>query len=281
MNYRQAWAALAMFAVAGCGQRDAPQPADSAAVAMSPAVEPVLVRVDAGSIAAPDTIEAGWRLVRVLEDGAGHIPVFFLLQDSLPTPDTAAFLRELDEGVDTPGKALALGGPEVGDSGQVYIHFTPGRYLVGCLIRGEDGHRHAATGEARVIVVPDAPPPGGADSPPKASHLVRMVDFAYMGPEDWAAGPQVLRVDNAGQQDHQVRIARLKDGSTTRDWLYAEERNDHATNIAGVARMGPGVVAYLPVDLSAGEYVIYCLIPEAKSGKSHVMLGMLRAIHIQ
>lgn len=276
-----ACALVAFIAVAACGQRDAPQADPAAEEPAAPVVEPVLVQVDAGSVAAPDTVAPGWRLVRVEEDGAGHIPVIFLMQDSASTFDASAFLRELDEGVDTPGHALALGGPEVGDSGEVFIRFTPGRYLLACVIRGEDGHRHAVAGEARMFVVPDVPPAAGADAPPGASYLVRMIDFAYMGPEDWEAGQQVLRVDNAGQQDHQVRIARLKAGSTMRDWLHAEEPNDHATNIAGVARMGSGVVAYLPVDLPPGEYVIYCLVPDKDSGKPHVMLGMLRAIHVK
>ena len=271
---------LVLLAAAACGQRDAPVANPAAEESAAPPASPVVVRVDAGSITAPDAIEAGWRLLRVVEDGAGHIPVVFLLQDSAPAPDTAAFLRELDEGGETPGHALALGGPEVGDSGEVYIHFTPGRYLLGCVSRDEAGHRHASVGEATIMIVPDTPPAEGAESPPKASHLVRMVDFAYMGPEDWRPGPQVLRVENAGQQDHQLRIARLKDGSTTRDWLYAENPEEHAVNIVGVTRMGSGVVAYLPVDLPAGEYVIYCLVPDAESGKPHVMLGMLRAIHV-
>ena len=274
-------ALVALIVVAACGERDAPKADPVAEEPAAPVVEPVLVRVGAGSITAPDTVAPGWRLVRVEEDGAGHIPVIFLLQDSASTADTSIFLRELDESVETPGQALALGGPEVGDSGEVFIHFTPGRYLLGCVSRGEDGHRHATTGEARMIVVPDAPPAAGAYAAPEASYLVRMIDFAYMGPEQWEAGPQVLRVDNAGQQDHQVRIARLKEGATMRDWLYAEEPNDHATNIAGVARMGSGVVAYLPVDLPPGEYVIYCLVPDKDSGKPHVMMGMLRAIHVE
>jgi hypothetical protein len=274
-------ALIALVVAAACGPRDAPRADAADGEPAEQVAEPVLVRVDAGSITAPDTIAPGWRLVRVEEDGAGHIPVIFLLQDSASTPDIWSFLRELDEGVDTPGQALALGGPEVGDSGEVFIRFTPGRYLLGCVIRGDDGHRHALTGEARMIVVLDVPPAAGADAPPEASYPVRMIDFAYMGPEDWEAGPQVLRVDNAGQQDHQLRIARLKKGSTMRDWLYAEEPNEHATNIAGVARMGSGVVAYLPVDLTPGEYVIYCLVPDKDSGKPHRMLGMLRAIHVK
>ena len=274
-------ALIALVVVAACGPRDAPRADVADGEPAEQVVEPVLVRVEAGSITAPDTIDAGWRLLRVEEDGAGHIPVVFLLQDSASTPDASAFLRELDMGVETPGQALALGGPEVGDSGEVFIHFTPGRYLLGCVFRGEDGHRHAATGEARMIVVPEGPSAAGADAPPQASYLVRMIDFAYMGPEEWKAGPQVLRVDNAGQQDHQLRIARLKEGSTMRDWMYAEEPSDHATTIAGVSRMGSGVVTYLPVNLPAGEYVIYCLVPDPESRKPHVMMGMLRAIHVE
>lgn len=274
-------ALVALVVLAACGERDAPPPDAASETAPAPVVEPVLVQLGTGSIAAPDTVEPGWRLLRVEEDGAGHIPVLFLLQDSGSTPDVGAFLSQLDQGVETPGHALALGGPEVGDSGEVFIRLTPGHYLLGCLTRGDDGHRHAVTGEARMIVVPNVPATAGADAPPRASYLVRMVDFAYMGPEDWEAGPQVLRVDNAGQQDHQVRIARLKEGSTMRDWMYAEEPNDHATNIAGVARIGSGVVAYLPVDLAPGEYVIYCLVPDKDSGKPHVRLGMLRAIHVK
>lgn len=273
-------ALVALIVLSACGQRDAP-PSDAASEAPpAPVVEPVLVQLGTGSITAPDTIEPGWRLVRVVEDGAGHIPVVFLLQDSASTPDVAAFLKQLDAGVETPGNALALGGPEVGDSGDVFIHFAPGHYVLGCLSRGDDGHRHAVGGEAAMIVVPDVAPAAGGDTPPEASYLVRMVDFAYMGPEDWEAGPQVLRVDNAGQQDHQVRMARLKEGSTMRDWMYAEHPTDHATDIAGVARMGTGVVAYLPVNLRPGEYVIYCLVPDKDSGKPHAMLGMLRAIHV-
>ena len=48
-----------------------------------------------------------------------------------------------------------------------------------------------------------------------------------------------------------------------------------------LARMGPGVIAYLPVELRQGSYLLYCLFPEASSGRPHVMLGMLRAIQVK
>jgi hypothetical protein len=67
-------------------------------------------------------------------------------------------------------------------------------------------------------------------------------DFAYGGAERWPAGSQILRVESRGKQDHQLRIAKLRDGASVRDWLNAEEPDQLATAVADVARMGPGTV---------------------------------------
>lgn len=107
-----------------------------------------------------------------------------------------------------------------------------------------------------------------------------MVDFAYVGEERWQAGPHVLRVENSGRQEHQLRLVRLPPGSSLQDWLNADDPGEVGTAVAGVARLGPGAVAYLPVELPAGAYVAYCLIPDAASGRPHVELGMLRAIQV-
>jgi hypothetical protein len=105
-----------------------------------------------------------------------------------------------------------------------------------------------------------------------------MGDFAYAGPEQWRAGPQLIRVENAGHQDHQIRLARLNPGKSVSDWMKAGDAASRT--ISGVARMGPGQVAYLPVELIPGNYVIYCLITDPGSGKPHLALGMFRAIPV-
>lgn len=239
----------------------------------------LLVSVRGGEVIAADSIESGWHRVRVEEERGGHILVVFRLLDTSAS-DTSAFLQELDSASVTPPSAVALGGPEVGTTGEVVIRFTPGRYLLGCVRRGRDGHRHAARGEAKIIVVSDVP--GASETAePVATERVGMVDFAYIGPDRWAAGTHMLRVANAGQQDHQLRIARMHEGSSLRDWMDAEEPADHATPIAGVARLGAGALAYLPVDLPPGIYVLFCLVSDAQSGKPHVALGMFREIRVE
>lgn len=244
-------------------------------------VTDVAVSIEQGAVVAPDSVAAGWARVRVEEDGAGHILVFFRLAESATDADLAAFLAALDTASATPRAAIALGGPEVGDVGEVVLQLTPGRYVLGCVSRDSAGHRHASTGEAKLLIVTDGPVTADRMRPPAATQEMRMVDFAYVGPERWPAGTHMLRVENAGRQDHQFRLARLRPGSSIQDWMNAEDPSDIGPAIAGVARMGPGAVAYLPVELPAGGYVAYCLISDPSSGRQHVEMGMFRAIQVE
>jgi hypothetical protein len=273
VSRRLAILAVLQHALAACGPQEAAQ--------VTTSWPDVLVTVRAGAVLAPDSVEAGWTRVRVEEDGAGHILVVFRLAEAATDLDVTAFLAALDTAASTPQPAVAVGGPEVGDTGEVVIELTAGRYVLGCVRRGPEGHRHASTGEAKIVTVTDAPLPAGPAPAPDATQEVQMVDFAYVGPERWPAGSHLLRVENRGRQEHQLRLARLRAGSSLQDWMNADDPVEIATAVAGVARLGPGGVVYLPVELPAGSYVAYCLIPDPVSGKPHVQLGMLRAIEVE
>jgi len=241
----------------------------------------VLVSLRSGAVTAPDSISAGWTRIRVEEDGARHILVVFRWPGSATDADLAAFFDALDTASATPAPATALGGPEVGDVGEVVVQLTPGRYILGCVQRGRQGHRHASLGESKVVVFTNGPVAPDRASPPAATQELRLVDFAYVGSDRWPAGSHLLRVESAGQQDHQLRLARLRDGASLQDWSNAPDPGKLGTAVAGVARMGPGAVAYLPVELAAGTYVVYCLMTDPASGREHVEMGMFRAIHVE
>jgi hypothetical protein len=253
----------------GCGEKTPP--------AIPPPAAGLMVSIQGGVMTAPDSIRPGWTHLRVVEDGNGHILVVFRLREGA---DPVAFLTALDTASLTPDMALALGGPEIGDTGEVIIQLTPGRYILGCVRRGSNRHRHAATGESRMLVVTQAPGIAGRDSAPAANQSMRLVDFAYVGPDRWRDGPQVLRVENTGNQDHQLRLVQLPPGTTATEWMNAEDPGEIGTPVAGVARMGPGTIAYLPLDLSGGTYVAYCLITDPGSGREHVLMGMMKAIQV-
>jgi hypothetical protein len=266
--------ALILAGFAACGR---PEP-----VVVAEELPTLLVSVRAGVVTASDTVEAGWTRVRVEEDGLGHILVVFRLTDGATDADQAAFLAALDTARATPLQAVAFGGPEIGDSGEVVLQLSAGRYVLGCVMRGPDNHRHASTGEFKSLMVTGVSSRSGPRAAaPAGTQDVRMVEFAFVGPERWPAGTHMLRVDNRGKQDHQLRLIRLHQGTSVQAWLSAERPGRLATQIAGVARMGPGGVAYLPVNLERGTYVMSCLITDPASGRQHAELGMFRAIRVE
>ena len=245
----------------------------------APAPSILAVSVSSGTLTAPDSARAGWTRLRVEEDGGGHIVVIFRIPDSLTPADLKALRMAMDTSRATPRDAVAYGGPEVGDSGEVTLYLTPARYLIGCVSRGEDGHRHLAGGEWKVMDVLRSR--GRRASEPLADHEVRMVDFAYAGEATWPAGEQVIQVVNRGRQEHQLRIDRLHPGVSLQAWLTAADSVEVSTPVAGAARMGPRRTVFLPVSLEPGAYVIYCLVPDYISGRMHVELGMFRAIKVE
>lgn len=268
----------AIVALAACDRSARSTPASDADVDI------VRITARAASIEAPDSLRPGWRRIHVEEVDGGHIVVLYRLADRTAAPGAVAdFVAALDTAAATaaatPSAATAVGGFEGGASGDVVVHLTPGAYVLACVRRGDDGHRHAHRGESTTLTVRSA---SAADStfasPPPSMQSINMVDFAYVGPDQWTRGAQFLRIENTGQQDHQLRLARLRDGATLQAWMTADDPATVATVVAGMARVGPGEVAYLPVDLTPGAYVAYCLVPDAKSRQPHVELGMLRQI---
>ena len=238
----------------------------------------ITVSVSSRGIAAPDTARAGWTRLRVEENRGGHVVVVFRIPADLSPEGVQAFLAAMDTAAMTPSVATALGGPEVDNAGEVFLDLAAGRYLLGCVSRGDDGHRHLAGDEWKVMEVVAG---DGMGTAPVATHVVRMGDFAFGGAAAWSAGEQVLQVVNGGRQDHQMRIDRLHPGISLQAWLAAPENASVSTPVAGAARMGPGQIVYLPVALERGEYVLYCLVPDTASGRMHVELGMFRGIKVE
>lgn len=238
----------------------------------------VAVTVRTGTITAPDSVRPGWTRVRVDETDGEHIVVAFRLP---ATTDASAFVAALDTAPATPRPGVAIGGPEVGARGEVIVQFTPGAYVLACVRRGADGHRHSHHGESRLLHVRPADAVDSAmAAPPPSTQTVRMVDFAYVGPEHWASGAQLLRIENTGREDHQLRLARLRNGGTLQAWMTADDPDTVATAVVGMARLGANEVAYLPIDLTPGTYIAYCLVTDGATKRPHVELGMLRVIEV-
>lgn len=272
-------AALIAAACAACGPAEQPPTGKGPAV---PSLGSLVTVIGTGSLRAPDTIAAGWTRLRLATEGEGGHNLIVLRLDSAGADAIERVRLALDTARGTPATALALGGPEgpqrEGDTTEVILHLAPGRHVLACLRRDADGHRHALEGEWRELVVlgdsAHAPAPPGTVT-------ISMVDFAFTGPAEWPSGKNLLHATNDGTEDHLFILRRLNDGVTLKQWLEAERPGRLSTGLGGLARIGPGRSAYLPVTLAPGTYVLVCLIPDRESGRPHSELGMFREVRVR
>ncbi|MEO7965628.1 MAG: hypothetical protein ABIT38_17095, partial [Gemmatimonadaceae bacterium] len=109
---------------------------------------------------------------------------------------------------------------------------------------------------------------------------VALGDFAFLTPAHWPAGAQLVQVRNTGDADHLMLIAHLHPGATMRDFVDTETPAKVADPAIGVSRMSAGKTAFLPMHLVPGHYVLYCLIKDPATKKSHMELGMMREIEV-
>lgn len=121
-----------------------------------------------------------------------------------------------------------------------------------------------------------------AGATPRDSAVVDipMSDCAFIGTDKIPASTRFLRVRYRGQQDHQLRITRLKPGKTISDWSKDQDSASELDADFGRARIGSPHDAYLPVSLRPGTYVFYCLITAPKSVMPHEELGMMHQIFV-
>lgn len=259
--------ALLVLAAAGCAS-EKPTPPSPPSLAV--------VSMRDGKLQAPDTLPAGtirFRLARA--DSVGHNLVVFALGGNAVAED---FARSLDLATETPVPATARGGaeapPAAGDTAEVYITLEPGRYLLGCMVRGFASTRHVAAGEWQLLTVI----PASAEAPPAATIELGLADFAFQAEERWPAGDQIIRVSNIGTQEHIVLFARIEPGHTVQQWIAAAGDAPWSHDLGGVSRLGPGRTVLLPLRLEPGRYILTCLFVDPKSGRPHVELGMLREI---
>lgn len=221
---------------------------------------------------------AGWSLFAVSESDGDHVVALFRLPEGASDDDATTFVQALDTARGTPLGAVALGGPEIGAEGAVTTDLTPGTHVLACLTRTDSGHRHATMGEFRLLNVQSADL--RPDEAPVAGDTLYLLDFAYRGADTIPSGTATLAVTNDGVQDHQVRVARLHEGETLQRWLSAKEPSQIADDVVGVARLGSKQTVFLPISLTSGRYVVYCLIPDRRSGRPHVRLGMFRSLTV-
>jgi len=110
-------------------------------------------------------------------------------------------------------------------------------------------------------------------------------DYGFSGPDRIPAGLTTVRVVNHGRDLHHIQFLKLLRDKTAADFRAAIVA-DSSRLPAWVQYAGgpnahpPGSRASATVNLTEGEYVVSCWIPD-KNGVPHVALGMQKALSVR
>jgi hypothetical protein len=225
---------------------------------------------------APAETPAGLTEIRLVNKGPSlHHIQLMRLADGKTLDDFLAALQ----GEQPPTWATPAGGPappEVGGTSVSIEALEPGNYAMICFIPAVDGMPHAMKGMTRALKVVG---PSRATPEPEADIVVTLVDYDFQLSKPLTAGKHTIRVDNGGQQPHEIAIVRMNAGKKPADftaWGMKPVGPPPGTIHGGLSGIMPGSHSFIEVDLPAGEYALLCFLPDAKDGKPHFEHGMAK-----
>ena len=282
-------AAVAAFVLAGCAKSDN-KAADSAATAAAPtpapaaAPAPSMVTFTAKeySFDGPDTIPAGLTMFHLTDAGKEmhHLQVIKLDQGKTFTDLQAA----LKAGGPPPTWMIPYGGvnpPAPGATTTAMQVMEPGNYAVVCFVEGADHVPHLAKGMAKPLTVTASPNANMTE--PTADVTLTLNDYSFTLSKPLAAGKQLIKVENAAAQPHEVVLVQLAPGKTIEDvgkWVTEMKGPPPGTPIGGIPGFPKGKNAFFEATLEPGDYGMICFVPDAKDGKPHFTHGMMKQFKV-
>ena len=282
----QATAAVAaVLALGGCAKPEA-QTTDTAAKASAAASTPaaaatpnmVSFTAKEFSFEGPDTIPAGLTMIHLTDAGQElHHVQLIKLEEGKTFADFQAAAKEMAKGP-PPSWIVFDGGvnpPAPGATTTAMQVLEPGNYAVICLVEGPDHVPHMAKGMMRPLTV--TPSANANTTEPTADVTLTLSDYAFTLSKPLVAGKQMIKVENAAAQPHEVVLVQLAPGKTIEDvgkWVFDMKGPPPGKPIGGIPAFGKGRNSYFEADLTPGEYGMICFAPDAKDGKPHVQHGM-------
>lgn len=240
------------------------------------------------AFSAPEGLTAGSARFNLDNNGdePHHVQVV-RLNDGSTMEDVQAALQS-----ENPEAALfqvvtPVGGTGVVDPGgesnvDAIIDLTEGEHLLLCFIAGTNGVPHLAQGMLQPFTVGAAE--GEATEPPAADATVTGVDFAFEV-DSFPADGVVEFVNSSEGQLHEMNVFRLAEGATQEDAVAffdgeAPPGPPPFSGQGGIQAIAPGASQVGTADLEAGEYVLFCAIPDPSDGVPHYKKGMVTTVTV-
>ncbi len=234
------------------------------------------VTLSVDGLTAPESLPAGWVTLEITNSAeAPFIGVLMRLNDGVTLDNLFAAMAEDPMGM-LPLVTLK-GGPAVmpGQSGSITFSLDAGSYVL-ANFAGE-------APQIAPITVEDAA--DAAAQAPAADLEVVMVDFGFGLPLTVSAGENVWRIENAGQQWHELAIAPVEPGTSIEDVLalLAQGEESSLQQLPMLMPMSGGESVYVKVNLQPGTYAIICNLPDLMNmdeTHTHYELGMIQLVTV-
>lgn len=284
-------AVAASFVIAGCAKTDGQPAADTGATstAQTPAAPaaatPNMVTFTAKefSFEGPDTIPAGLTMFHLTDAGQQlHHVQILKLEQGKTFADFQAGVKSMASGP-PPAWVVMYGGvnpPPPGETTTAMQVMEPGNYAVVCFVEGADHVPHLAKGMMKSLTVT---PGSGTTAEPNADVTLTLTDYAFNLSKPLVAGRQLIRVQNAATQPHEVVLVQLAPGKTMEDlakWVFEMKGPPPGKPMGGIPAFVAGKNSFFEANLTPGDYGMICFVPDAKDGKMHYQHGMTRQFKV-
>jgi hypothetical protein len=298
MHYPRIFGAAPILAVAtlvACSVREAPHSAatDTAGASATATAAninaPNVVHVVAKdfSLEGPAQIPAGLTTLHLMNEGKEiHQAQLLKLTEGKTYADFTAAMKAMKPGAPPPSWIVPSGGPNAappGGTAAATSTLEPGNYALICFIPSTDGVPHAMKGMMTgLVVIPATAAPAAEPAP---TTTLTLADYKFNFSTPLKSGENVIRVENAADQPHEVVLFKLAPGKTMKDfqaWLPVSDKDPNVPGSAagGVVGLVKGQHAFFTANLDAGDYVLVCFLPDSKDGKPHFVHGMIQPVKI-
>lgn len=256
-----------------------------------PAAHSVVVHGKDFAFDAPDSITAGWTTFHFINDGPSlhHLQIVRLDSGKTIADFGPAMEAANKNHTPPPSWIVFAGGPNApnpkGESNAV-LDMQPGNYVLLCFVDIPNHVPHFTKGMIRPLKVTAAS--GAAPSEPTADVTIGLADYAFTVKGPLTAGKHTFKAANNGPQPHEVEVLRLASGKTMKDVNEFIEKAYAGTAggpppfdaLGGIAAEVSGMSQYFTADLTAGNYVLLCFVPDGTDGKPHLEHGMIKEFKV-
>jgi hypothetical protein len=272
-------------------QAGAPVAAAASLGSFDPATHTVVVHSKDFAFDAPDSITAGWTTFHLVNDGPNlhHVQIVRLDSGKTAADFGAAMEASAKSHAPPPSWIVFYGGPNAPSpksEANAMVDMQAGNYILICFVDIPDHVPHFTKGMIHPLKVTAAA--GAATAEPTADVTVTLADYAFTAQGPLTAGKHTFKIVNKGPQAHEIEVLRFAPGKTMKDVMefmdkaYAgkAEGPPPVDALGGIASDMPGMTQYFTADLTPGNYVLLCFVPDAKDGKAHMEHGMVKEFKV-